>query len=188
MNKFTTITEEEIIAAARIRAKEGEISEQEHFIIENLINLENKIVRELMTPRTVIFSLEANLTVQETLEIADEKGLTRIAVYEQDKENIIGYVMIHDISSAKNLVQPPKTLKDIVRTISFVPENTNCLLLLFDFLKGRKHIAIVTDEFHGVAGLVTLEDLIETLLGTEIVNETDKVVDLQRISRNKKIR
>ena len=185
---FATITEEEIIAAARIGAKEGEISEQEHFIIENLINLENRIVREVMTPRTVIFSLEANLTVQEAQEIADEKGLTRIPVYEQDKENIIGYVMTHDISSAKNLVQPPKALKDIVRTISFVPENTNCLLLLFDFLKARKHIAIVTDEFHGVAGLVTLEDLIETLLGTEIVDETDKVVDLQKIARKKKIR
>ena len=186
--KFTTITEEEIIAAARIGAKEGEITEQEHLIIDNLINLENRIVREIMTPRTVIFSLEANLTVQEALEIANEKGLTRIPVYEQDKENIIGYVMFHDISSAKNLVQPPRTLKDIVRTISFVPENTNCLLLLFDFLKARKHIAIVTDEFHGVAGLVTLEDLIETLLGTEIVDETDKVIDLQKIARKKKMR
>ncbi|UCE08026.1 MAG: DUF21 domain-containing protein, partial [bacterium] len=187
-HKTVTITEEEILAAARMGAKEGEISRQEHLIIDNLINLENKKVREVMTPRTVIFSLNANLTVREALNIADEKGFTRVPIYEDDKENIMGYVMIHDLSSAKNLEKPARQLKNILRPISFIPESINCLTVLTEFLRRRKHIAIVSDEYHGVAGLVTLEDLLETLLGTEIVDETDRVVDLQKTARKKMTR
>ena len=184
--KFTTITAEEIIASARVGAKEGEISEQEHLIINNLINLENRIVREVMTPRRVIFSLDANLTLKEAVKLADKEGVTRIPIFENDKENIIGYVMIHDLNYQKYLTDPSKRLRDISRTITFVPEATNCLKLLTDFLRKRLHIAVVIDEYHGVAGLISLEDLLETLLGTEIVDEKDQFVDLQEIARKKK--
>ena len=74
---------------------------------------------------------------------------------------------------------PENPLKKLIRPISFVPEDINCLTLLTSFLKKRIHIAIVSDDFGGVAGLVTLEDLLETVLGTEIVDETDRVVDLR---------
>jgi CBS domain containing-hemolysin-like protein len=91
--------------------------------------------------------------------------------------------MIHDLVSVKSHSNPTAPIKNLAKPISFVPETTNSLALLTRFLKNRRHIAIVVDEYGGVAGLVTLEDLIETLLGDEIVDETDKVVDLQERAR-----
>jgi len=183
-----TITEDEILAAARMGAREGEISDQEHMIIDNLINLENKTVREIMTPRTVVFSLTSNMSIPDALKLASQKGFTRIPVYEEDKEKIIGYVRIHDLTSAKHLENPKLKLKDIVRHISFVPEMINCFNLLNDFLWHRKHIAIVVDEYGGLAGVVTLEDLLETMLGQEIVDEHDYAIDLQEVARKRKDR
>jgi CBS domain containing-hemolysin-like protein len=152
-------------------------------LVHNIINLENKTVREIMTPRTVIFSLDARLPVSEAIKAMDQKGFTRIPVYERDRENIVGYVMIHDLVSAKTLSNPQASIKTIAKPISFVPATKDALALLTTFLQQRRHIAIVVDEYGGVAGLVTLEDLIETLLGNEIVDETDRVVDLQESAR-----
>ncbi|UCE06543.1 MAG: DUF21 domain-containing protein [bacterium] len=183
---YESITEEEILAAAQMGARAGEISDQEHLIIDNLINLENRKVREIMTPRPVIFSVDAQLKIVEAIKIVAEKGFSRVPIYEGDRENIISYVMIHDLSSAKNLENPDISLKDIARPISFVPETINCFTVLFDFLRTRKQVAIVIDEFGGVSGLITLEDLLETLLGHEIVDEHDKAIDLQEVARKRK--
>jgi len=180
------ITEEEILAAASMGAREGEISDQEHRIIDNLINLENRIVREIMTPRTVMFSLDATLKATEAFRIASKTGFTRLPIYEDNSENIIGYVMIHDLSTACTIDNSETILKDIIRPISFVPETINCFTLLFEFLKTRKQISIVIDEYGGVAGLITLEDLLETLLGLEIIDEHDKAIDLQEVARRQK--
>ena len=180
------ITEEDILGSIRLGAKEGEISEWESLMVHNIIKLENTEVREIMTPRKVIFSLDASMTVKEALDAATEKGLTRIPVYEDDKENIVGYIMIHDLGTAKALSEPKTPLSSMVKPISFVGETTNCLTLLNSFLKRRSHISVVEDEYGGVAGLVTLEDLLETVLGAEIVDETDTVVDLQKLARKRK--
>jgi len=96
--------------------------------------------------------------------------------------------MIHDLGSEKNMHEPDKTLADILKPITFVGEEEDCLAMLTLFLKKRRHIAIVNDAFGGVAGLVTLEDLLETVLGAEIVDETDKDIDMQKVAlkRNKK--
>jgi CBS domain containing-hemolysin-like protein len=152
-------------------------------MVRNIIELENKSVRDIMTPRPVIFSLDANMTVAEALPQVNAKGLTRTPIYEEDREHIVGYVVFQELSAAgiSNVAHTP--LRDIANTISFISETVNCLTLLTTFLKFRRHIAIVSDEYGGVAGLVTLEDLIETLLGTEIVDETDRVVDLQQSAR-----
>jgi len=96
--------------------------------------------------------------------------------------------MIHDLSSAKTLSEPETPLSSIAKPISFVGETTNCLTLLNTYLKKRRHISVVEDEYGGVAGIVTLEDLIETVLGAEIVDETDAVVDLQELARKRKHR
>lgn len=174
------ITEDEIIAMARLGAQAGEISPQESQMVRNIIELENKHVRDIMTPRPVIFSLEANMTVEAALPEVNVKGLTRIPVYEEDRERVVGYVMLQDLSAAQTLHQSQTRLGSIAKPISFISETVNCLTLLTTFLKYRRHIAIVSDEYGGVAGLITLEDLIETLLGAEIVDETDRVIDLQK--------
>lgn len=194
--KFTTwltrgrstspITEEDILGVVRLGAKEGEISDWESLMVHNIISLENKQVEEVMTPRTVIFSLDVETPVADALDSAGAKGFTRIPVYHEDKENITGYVMIHDLGSAKTLSEPKTTLTAIAKPIASIPETTNCLTLLNTFLKKRRHIAVVRDEYGGVAGLVTLEDLLEVVLGAEIVDERDTVVDMQQLARKSK--
>lgn len=180
------ITEEEILAAVRMGAIEGQITHGESLLVHNIINLENKQIQEIMTPRTVIFSLDADMPVAEALKAVDRKGFTRIPIYEKDRENIIGYIMIHDLFSVRTLDNPQAPIRSIAKPISFVPETSNSLALLTIFLKQRRHITIAVDEYGGVAGLVTLEDLIETVLGDEIVDETDLVVDLQERARQLK--
>jgi CBS domain containing-hemolysin-like protein len=182
------ITEEEILAIVHLGAKEGEISQQESLMIHNIIGLEEKKVRTIMTPRTVMFILDANMSIGEALPLVNEKGLTRIPIYEGDREHIIGYVMRPELSSTQFVKQLHILLKSLAKPITFVPETTNCLTLLTNFLKQRQHIAIVLDEYGGVAGLVTLEDLLETVLGAEIVDEKDQVVDLRENARQRWLR
>lgn len=177
------ITEEDILGVVRLGAKEGEISGWESVMVHNIINLENKQVRAIMTPRTVMFTLNANMPVTKALEKANERGFSRIPIYRGDRENIIGYVMTHDMGSAKVLKEPETTLAAIAKPIEFVPATTNCLTLLQTSLKKRRHIAIVIDEYGGLEGLVTLEDLLEVILGAEIVDERDTVIDLQELAR-----
>lgn len=180
------VTEEEILGVVKLGAKEGEISHLESQMVQNIISLEDKAIREIMTPRTVVFSLPSDLSVKEAYEIADQKGFTRIPVYDEDRENIGGYVMIHDLGSEKSFRDPDKTLGDIMKPIFFVKENENCFAALTVFLKKRRHIAMVSDDYGGIAGLVTLEDLLETVLGAEIVDEMDKNIDMQKVALKKK--
>lgn len=179
------VTEEDILGTIRLGAKGGEISQWESLMLHNIIHLETKQVREIMTPRTVMFTLDEEMTVEEASSLAAEKGFTRIPVYRGDRENIVGYVMIHDLNSAKTLSRPQTRLAALTKPILFVRETENCRVLMTHFLKKRRHIAVIGDEYGGVAGLVTLEDLIETVLGTEIVDENDSVVDLQKMARNR---
>jgi len=179
------VSEEEILGVIRLGAKEGEISYLESRMLHNIIELENKPLREVMTPRTVMFSLDANQTVDTALQAFTEGGFSRIPVYEDDKDNIIGYVMIHDLSSAKVLSTPETLVHSIVRPVSFVSEDSNCLGALTEFLKRRSHMSIITDEYGSVRGLVTLEDLLETVLGMEIVDETDRVADMQKLAHKR---
>ena len=180
------ITEDEILALVHMGARDGEISEDESQMVKNIIKLEEIKGRSIMTPRTIIFSLEATITIDEAFGLMKDKGFSRIPLYEGHKEKIVGYVMAHDIIIAKAQGQESSPLKSIARPVRFVPGSANCLTLLQNFLKLRMQMAIMVDEFGGIAGLLTLEDLIETLLGTEIVDETDRAVDWQDVARRRK--
>jgi CBS domain containing-hemolysin-like protein len=185
-NKVATITEEEILALVHLGAREGEITKDESRMVRNIIDLENHNVQEIMTPRKMIFSLPVEMTIEEAFKKVSGRGITRIPIYEGDKENITGYVVRHDLSDYKMSNKTEGSLQTIMRPISHVSDKTNCLSMLTNFLKQRKHIAIVSDEFGGVDGLVTMEDLLETLLGSEIVDETDQIIDLQEAARKRK--
>ena len=178
-----SITEEEILAAVRLGAREGQISEEESRLVRNIIHLEEKTVRDIMTPRTVVFTLDAGATVGSARRRMQGKGFSRIPVHDADPDSVIGYVTAQDISRKSSARQSKTKLVSIMRPIAEVAEEDNCLRALATYLKARIHIAIVRDEFGGISGIVTLEDLIETLLGKEIVDETDQVVDLQELAR-----
>jgi len=167
-------------------AQEGQITDAESELVHNIIALEDSQISDIMTPRTVIFSLDASMPVAEAAKAADQKGFTRIPIYEGDRENIMGYILRHNLFSAKALENPQAPIKSMAKPISFVPETNNALALLSMSLQHRRHIFVVVDEYGGVAGLVTLEDLIETLLGKEIVDETDIAVDLREIARKRR--
>ncbi len=185
VNTAPHVTEAEILGTIRMGARDGEISQWESLMLHNIIRLENKAVEEIMTPRTVMFTLNEDLDLEKAFRLANEKGFSRIPVYRGERENIVGYVMLNDLISARMLNEPGTRISSIIKPIMFVREDQNCLVLLTSFLKKRLHIAMIGDNYGGVAGLVTLEDLIETILGAEIVDETDDVVDLQKMARKR---
>ena len=121
-------------------------------MLHNIISLEGKPVEDIMTPRTVMFTMDEQMTVAEAVTEAREKGFTRIPVYRGDRENIVGYIMTHDLSSAQIQSRPETRLESITKPIMFVREEENCLILLTNFLKKRLHIAIIGDEYGGVSG------------------------------------
>jgi CBS domain containing-hemolysin-like protein len=180
------VTEEEILAVVRLGQKEGEISERESLLLHNIIHLEDKPVKEIMTPRTVVASLEEETTVEEAIGEVRSKGFTRFPIYQGDRENIRGYIVIHDLYQAKINQQETQPIKTYVKPIFFIPESTDSLRVLAQFLTHRRHIAVVVDEYGGVEGIVTLEDLIETMLGSEIVDEMDRTVDMQEQARTRR--
>ncbi|MBF0552829.1 MAG: HlyC/CorC family transporter [Deltaproteobacteria bacterium] len=185
-NQAVLVTEEEILAMVRLGVHSKEISDMESLMVHNIIGLEDKDVGRIMTPRTVIFGLDISMTVQSAYEAACNSGFSRIPVFAGSPENINGYVMMKDLSSRDAWEHPTTPIKRLVKPVTFVPEHTNCLILLRRFLEKRQHMAIVVDEYGGLEGLVTLEDLLETIIGQEIVDETDRTVDMQALARKKK--
>lgn len=178
----TVTSAKEILAAISLSASEGQITREESLMVQNIISLDERCARDIMTPRTVMSAMDASLPVGTALHAAGQAGFSRFPVFRDSPENIVGYVLLKDLyaAAAADAAQP---LENLLKTIVFVPEAANCLTLLNQFLKHRYHIAVVTDEYGGLAGLLTLEDLIETALGSEIVDETDRTPDLQALAR-----
>ena len=183
--KSAVVTEEEILAMVRLGTRHGEITDMEGRMVENIIGLENKTAKDIMTPRTVLFTLDISLSVAEAYEMAHNAGFNRIPVYKGTIEDIQGYILMNDLSGRGAWEHPEESIRSIMKAVSFVPESANCLSLLSRFLKDREQLAMVVDEYGGISGLLTLEDLVETIIGEEIVDETDKVVDLQEQARKR---
>ncbi len=177
-----TTSREEISALANIGAAEGIFIEKENKIIQNLIKLKSIKVTEVMTPRVVVVVANEEMTLQEFLKIKDFLHFSRIPVYEEHRDNISGYVFREEVF--ENLAEDKFDLKlvDIKRNIVSITEYTT----LFDaweiLINKKEHIALVTDEYGGMDGITTLEDIIETLLGFEILDEKDQVADMQKFA------
>jgi len=180
------ITEDEILALVKLGASAGEISQEESRMVRNIIGLDRIPVKKIMTPRNVMFSLPLDVTVEEALTEFAQHGFSRAPLYKEDREHIVGYALLQDLLHPVVLGDQKQRVGEFQKRISFFPETANCLTILTDFILKRKQIAIVSDEYGGVSGLVTLEDLMETVLGKEIVDERDKIDDLQKIARQKR--
>lgn len=156
----------------------GKVNEEESKAIEKILDLREKRVYEVMRPRTEIVGIEYNSSIDEILNQFIESGFSKIPVYEENLDNIKGYILAYD------LFKNPQDIKLILREILFVPETKKCLELLNEFLEKGISIAIVIDEFGGTAGLITLEDLMEELFG-EIKDEYDVEENIcRRIDKN----
>jgi CBS domain containing-hemolysin-like protein len=171
----------ELAAVIETASREGALSIEQSKLFANLLRFHEIQVEDVMTPRTVMVSLPASTTIDEMLALPEAEAFSRIPLYRGDHDNIVGYVLQREVIKAV-ATGCDRTLKleGFMREIWFVPELISVGVALQQFLERREPIAMVTDEHGGLAGLVTLEDLTETVLGAEIVDESDTVVDLRR--------
>ena len=176
------VSREEVIAMAELGEDEGTIEESESTVIENVLMLDDIPVEEVLTPRSVIFALDKTSSVKEVLDKYNDIEFSRIPVYEKELDNIIGIVRRHVLLKSKAEDQFDVTMGELAKPIHTVEENDSVGDVLDEFVKRREHLFMVKDQFGQVAGLITLEDAIETLLGIEIVDETDSVVDMRKLA------
>jgi len=176
------VSREEVIAMAELGEDEGTIEESESTVIENVLMLDDILVEEVLTPRSVIFAVNKTNSVREVLDKYNDIEFSRIPVYEDGLDNIIGIVRRHVLLKSKAEDQFDVTMGELAKPIHAVEENDSVGDVLDEFVKRREHLFMVKDQFGQVAGLVTLEDAIETLLGVEIVDETDSVVDMRKLA------
>ena len=180
-----TTSREEIAALAGIGNDEGLFSDKENKIIQNILKLKNVKVTEIMTPRVVVAVANENLPLQDFLKNKDYLKFSRIPIYSGNNENITGYVFRQKVF--ENLAEDKHDLKlkEIKREIIVVPDSMVLFSLWEKLLEEKEHIALIVDEYGGLDGIVTMEDIIETLLGLEIVDEKDTITDMQKFARER---
>jgi len=179
------ISVDEIKAAADQGEKDGLINEREGDIIDNALNLRSYKIKDILTPRSVVFALSADMSIEEFFKLEDYDNFSRIPVYDGDIDNIIGIVLLRKIMIEKIDANSNKKIRDIVSDIYEVNENIHVSKVLELFIKRQDHIFLVKDRYNQTVGIVTLEDAIETLLGVEIVDEFDDVEDMQVFAKQK---
>lgn len=176
------MTREEMVEAARIGSEEGSLVGQESMVIENLLALRRIEVDTIMTPRSVIKSLPASMTVGEAVQPPQTLRYSRIPVTGKDVDDIQGVVLRYRLQKAYGEDEFETTIGELAQPVHSVPEDMSVAQVLDEFIQRRQHLFIVVDEFGGTAGLISLEDAVETLLGVEIVDETDAVADLRQLA------
>ncbi len=183
-------TEDDIRIMAKMSAKSGEIEAFEEAVITNILALDKKNVHDIMTPRTVVFSLPADMPLEDALHQERIWQFSRIPIYKENNEDIIGLVTRRELSlymtelSKENSTKDPEaTLESIAQSITFVPESQTLDKALLNFLGSRQHLCAVSDEYGGLAGVVSLEDVLEEMLGREIMDESDITEDLRETAK-----
>ncbi|KYG62592.1 Mg2+ and Co2+ transporter [Bdellovibrio bacteriovorus] len=176
------VTREEILMTAEIGVEEGTLKGKESNIIKNLLMLDKIYVSDIMTPRSVFFALEKDLTVEEVFTKYRPIRFSRIPVYAGSLDNITGMTYRYKIHEALSNDQHEKKIGEMVTPISSIPERMTVSQVLDFFIKEKEHVALAVDEYGIVAGLVSLEDAVETLLGVEIVDELDNVEDMRKFA------
>ncbi|MFW6067037.1 MAG: CNNM domain-containing protein [Myxococcota bacterium] len=177
------ISRDELAAMAHLGAEAGVFGESETRILKNLFILGKLRVRDIMTPRTVVFSIQHATPVRDVIARARAVPFSRIPVFGENEDDVLGYVLKDEIllHAAKDELDRP--VGDFRRTLLVVPDSLPVATFFERLLDHREHIALVVDEYGGVAGVASMEDVVETLLGTEIVDEADTVQDLRQMAR-----
>ena len=173
----------EFVAMADIGEKEGSIEENEGRIVKNLFGLRDTMARHAATPRTVVFALPASCTINEFMEEHSDRPFSRIPIYKETFDDLDGFVLQIELLQAHAQGEGDKPLSDFRRAIHTVPRTQNLSILFNEMIADRIHIAATLDEYDSFSGIITLEDVIETLLGTEIVDEVDDIEDMQQMAR-----
>lgn len=182
---LTGFSRDEFAVMAQLGEEEGQLDPHEYSILHNLFfTLRDQSVREIMTPRTVVFSLSQELTLTEAWEQVEQSQFSRIPIYENDNPDlVVGFVLKQDLLLAWVREEREQKLERFRRDMLMLPETATIYHAFQKMLARHLQISAVVDEYGGLEGLVTLEDLLETLLGEEIVDEADKTRDRQELAR-----
>ena len=173
---------QEMSAMAKIGRESGELDEQESKILTQMLSVKEMPVTAIMTPRTVMFKLQTTLTQGDFATQFMAKPFTRIPVYQGEPDNIIGYVNRNDVLLAERKT-PKESIAVLKKNLLVIPETAKILPLFELMIKRNTKIAMVVDEYGSGEGIVTLEDIVESLLGLEIVDSNDPVTDMQQLAR-----
>ena len=173
------ITREDIAGSAQMGVNEGVIYKNEGELIKNILDLKSKKISEIMTPRTVITAFEKNMTIKEVFKKYKPLRFARIPVYDKDLDHVIGLVHRYKILEARTQGCETMTVEQYLNPLHTVPESISITAALNQFIKRKEHIFAVVDEYGSLAGLLSMEDVVETILGIEIVDELDSVADLR---------
>jgi len=170
---------------AKLGKEQGVLAESELKIVTNLFRFASLCAHDIMTPRTVLFTLPAATTIEDALARPETTVFSRILLWEENEDNVIGFVRKDEILLRAARDQMKGTLQEMARTIPAVPASVSVASLFETLLGRREHIALLVDEWGGVEGVATMEDVVETLLGLEIVDDTDAVQDMREMARVK---
>ncbi len=182
------VSQEELVVMARMGMHKGVIDKDELAVIQNILSLSSKTVKDVMTPRTVVFALSAYEAVKDA---GLEGGIithSRIPIYFKDFEDVEGIVYRRDILTARAEGKQNMTLEQLMKPVHFVYEKTSLDKVLKMFLDRAEHLFVVIDEFGGLAGVISLEDVLEEILGREIMDEFDQVSDMRLLARKRRQR
>lgn len=183
----TLVSIKEVQAIATLGRKTGVIDPQQEKVITNILDLNAQSVRQVMTPRTVTCTLSEHLPVIEAMEQKQEWNRhSRIPIYDKDPDDIVGIVLTRDILLSAADEKGHRTLAALMKPVHFVPESAPLNRVLLDFFEYHQHLFVVVDEYGGVTGVITLEDIIEEIVGREIVDEFDQAKDMRELARRKK--
>jgi CBS domain containing-hemolysin-like protein len=178
------LSRSELLAMAELSGEEGQLAKQESRFLKSLLQLHELTVKDAMTHRTVVFSAPESMTVTEFMDEKLPTEFSRIPVYEDDhRENISGFVLKSDILLAKANNEHGKKLSEMTNSLPTVLSDMPLSSTFDQFLKSRVHMVLVVDEYGGLEGILTLEDLLESLLGIQIVDESDTNVSMKQLAK-----
>ena len=183
--KEAEVSRAEFSAMADIGHREGVFKESEMRVIKNLIAFKDIKAKTIMTPRTVVVGVNENVALKNVYADKSYLRFTRLLIYKNNLDNVSGYVHKHDVLQKLAEDKHDLLVKEICREIMVVPESMPIPTVFEKMMETREHIALAVDEYGGTAGVVTLEDILETLLGVEIVDEFDNAQDMQSYAREK---
>jgi CBS domain containing-hemolysin-like protein len=177
------VSREEFAALARVGEEQGVFDESEMRILRNLFHFGSLRTKDIMTPRTVMFSLEENTTVRAAIAERGSMIFSRIPIWKESPDQVTGYVLKDQLLLRAARNELDVSLRAFSREALMVPDTVPLPSLFEKLLDSREHIAVVVDEYGGVDGVVTMEDVLETLIGLEIVDEMDSVKDMRAMAR-----
>lgn len=183
--KSQSVSRDEVSAMVKVGADEGVFEKEENKMIQHLIKLSAVTAHEIMTPSVVVAEANENITVKDFYAREEYNTYSRIPVYKDDEEYVTGYVLRQTILEKLAEDKFSTTLKEIVRPVLTFQEETSVSNILDLMLTKKEHISIIIDEYGCMRGIVTMEDVIETMLGFEIMDERDTVSDMQDLARKK---